>query len=248
MTNENIYSKLTPSAKEVLDELIEGYRDSLIEKAYALASERDTANREISLRDILEAQQPIEKSIKTRKDYLEYKRRRWTILISFSGAIYATAGLLLYLYQNKKFSIETDLGLIIAVIGIMITVLTFLYGQLFSMRQQSSKSISIKNNYTNIDNYDIVKRWQLIEQLTTSIMKSNNIGDSKTNTVNQVIRYLTENFTSSEKEYMAIRELLQARNKILHEGYNLSDAEKRQYIEVADSLIDKLEKAGNSSK
>jgi hypothetical protein len=213
MTNENIYSKLTPSAKEALNEFTEGYKDSLIEKAYTIARERDTANKEISLRDILEAQQPIEKSIKKQKDYQDYKRKRWTILISFSGAIYAIAGLLLYLYQNKKFSIETDLGLIIAIIGVMITVLTFLYGQLFSMRQQFSKKNLIEKDYSNIDNYDIVKRWQLIEQLTTSIMKSNNISDSKSNAVNQVIRYLTENFTNSEKEYMTIRELLQARNK-----------------------------------
>lgn len=248
MINENIYSKLTPSAKEAINELTEGYRDSLIEKAYIIAKERDTANKEISLRDILEAQQPIERTIKKETDYRDYKRKRWTILISFSGAVYAIGGLLLYLYQNKKFSIETDLGLVIAIIGVMITVLAFLYGQLFSMRQYYSKKNLIEKDFSNIDNYDIVKRWQIIEKLTTSIMKSNNISDSKSNSVNQVIRYLTENFSSSEKEYMTIRELLQARNKILHEGYNLSDAEKRQYIEIADNLIDKLEKAEHSNK
>ena len=79
-------------------------------------------------------------------------------------------------------------------------------------------------------------------------MKSKNIGDSKSNAVNQVIRYLTENFTASEKEYMTIRELLQARNRILHEGYNLSDTEKKQYIEIADNLIDKLEQAEEHNK
>ena len=101
MINENIYSKLTPSAKEALNELTEDFRDSLIEKAFTIANDRNTANREISLRDILEAQQPSQQTIEKQK-YIDYRRRRWTMLISFSGAIYAIAGILLYLFQNKK--------------------------------------------------------------------------------------------------------------------------------------------------
>lgn len=242
MNNENIYSKLTPSAKEALNELTEDFKVSLIDKAFTIAKERNTGNKEISLRDILEAQQPSQQAIEKEK-YLENKKKRWTMLLSFSGAIYAISGILIYLYQNKKFSIENDLGLIVAIIGVLITLIAFLYGQLLTKRQFLSDSIMSTTSYSNIDSYDIVKRWQIIEQLTTSIMKSKNINDSKSNSVNQVIRYLTENFTTSEKEYSTIRELLQTRNKILHEGYNLSDNEKKQYIEIADNLIDKLERA-----
>lgn len=242
MNNENIYSKLTPSAKEALNELTEDYRISLIEKAYTIAQERNTANREISLRDILEAQQPS-KEIVEKEKYLEYKKKRWTMLLSFSGAIYAIAGILIYLFQNKKFTLENDFGLIIAILGVLITLVAFLYGQLISRRYLFSKTETISRTYSNIDSYDIVKRWQIIEQLTTSIMKSNNISDSKSNSINLVIRYLTENFTTSEEEYMKIRELLQTRNKILHEGYNLSDNEKKQFIDIANNLIEKLEHA-----
>lgn len=164
------------------------------------------------------------------------------MLISFSGAIYATAGILIYLFQNKKFSIQTDLGLIIAVVGILLTLVAFLYGQ-FLFKRQFIPHISAGNPYSNIDNYDIVKRWQIIEQLTIAIMKAKNVSDSKSNSVNQVIRYLIDNFTVSEKEFIAIRELLQTRNRILHEGYNLSDGEKRKFVEIANNLIDKLERA-----
>lgn len=242
MNNDNIYSKLTPSAKEAITELTEDYRNSLIEKAFTIAKERNTSNKEISLRDILEAQQPSQQAIDKQK-YIDYRRKRWTMLISFSGAIYAIGGILIYLFQNKKFSIETDLGLIIAIVGILLTLVAFLYGQLLSKRQFLTNTITTTNSYSNMDSYDIVKRWQIIEQLTTSIMKAKNVSDSKSNSVNQVIRYLTDNFTTSEKEFMTIRELLQTRNKILHEGYNLSDNEKKQYIEIADNLIEKLERA-----
>lgn len=242
MNNDNIYSKLTPSAKEALGELTEDFKKSLLEKAYSIAQERNTAIKEISLRDILEAQQPLKSSIEKEK-YQDYKRKRWTMLLSLSGAVYAVAGILIYLYQNKKFSLENDFGLIIAVLGILITLVAFLYGQLMTRKHNIFSTDTFTKTYSSVDSYDIVKRWQIIEQLTTSIMKSNNISDSKSNSVNQVIRYLTENFTSSEKEFMKIRELLQTRNRILHEGYNLSDNEKKQFIDIADDLIDRLERA-----
>lgn len=248
MNNESIYSKLTPSAKKALDELTEGYRNSLIENAYIIAKERDTANKEVSLRDILEAEQPIELSIKRKSEYLDYKRRRSLILISFSGAVYAILGILLYLYQNKKFSIETDLGLIIAIIGGVLAIVAFLYGQLLSIRQQFNKKALTDREVSKNDNYDIVRKWQIIEQLTTSIMKSRNVSDAKYNAVNQVIRYLTENFATSERDYVTIRELLQTRNKILHEGITLSENEKKHYIEIADNLIDKLGRAEEQIK
>lgn len=242
--NNEINSKLTPSAKEALNELTEDFKESLIEKAYTIAKDRNTANREISLRDILEAQQPSQNTIEKQK-YIDYRRKRWTMLISFSGAIYAIAGILLYLFQNKKFSIENDLGLIIAVIGVLLTLLAFIYGQLLNKRQyfSTTTTTTTTNNFSEIDSFEIVKRWQIIEQLTISVMKDKNISDSKSNSVSQVIKYLTENFTKSEVDYLNIKQLLQSRNKILHEGYNLSDNEKKKYIEIADNLIEKLEHA-----
>lgn len=241
MNNENIYTKLTPSAKEALNELTDDFRNSLMEKAFVIAKERNTANYEISLRDILEAQQPTEKVIE-KKNYEDYRRKRWTMLISFSGAIYAIAGILLYLFQNKKFSIENDLGLIVAFIGVLLTLLAYLYGQLLSRRHYIT-SIETPSTKIEIDNFDIVKRWQIIEQLTMTIMKENNLSENKTNSVNQVIKYLTDNFTKSENEYLRIRQLLLVRNKILHEGHILTDNEKRQYLDIADNLIEELERA-----
>lgn len=241
MNNENINSKLTPSAKEALHDLTENYRKSLIDKAYSIAARRNTADREISLRDILEAEQ-LSQKWKERQKYAEYKRRRWIMLISFSGTIYAIAGLLIYLLQNKKFSIETDLGLIIAVIGILLTLLAFFYWQLLA-KKQYVRVTSYTNASIPMDSYDIVKRWQIIEQLTISIMNENNISSSKSNSINQVIKYLTDNFTNSEADFMKIKSLLQIRNRILHEGYNLSESEKREYVEVADDIIEKLERA-----
>src|SRR5665647_120748 len=106
MINENIYSILTPSAKDALNELAEEYKETLLEKAYKIAEERETAGKEIPLRDILESQRPSPNFVKI--DKVEYRKKRLTMLLSFSGAVYAIAGMLIYLYQNKKFSVEND--------------------------------------------------------------------------------------------------------------------------------------------
>lgn len=242
MNKELIYSKLTPSAKEAINELTESYKDTLLEKAFTIANERDTASKEISLRDILEAQQ-TEKFVNDKSKQNDYKRRRWTMLIALSGATYAAAGIIIYLLQNKKFSLDTDLGLIIAIIGILLSLIAFIYGQLISKRQLYVSELKLEMNNPSIDTFDIVKRWQIIEQLTMSIMKSNNKTDTKFNSVNQVIKFLTDNFAKSDEDYLKIRQLLQARNKILHDGYVLTDYERDQYTQIADDIIDKLEKA-----
>jgi len=242
MNNENIYSKLTPSAKEALNELSEEFKESLLENAFRIADKRDTASREISLRDILEAKQSSQQSFEKEKYYAD-RRKRWIMLLSFSGAIYAAAGILIYLFQNKQFSVENDLGLIVAIIGILISLISFLYGQLLSRRQFFSIKVSPSSTFSNTANFEIVKRWQIIETLAKKVMAEADPKDLMSNSVSFLIRFLSHKIAKDEKEFLKIRELLQLRNKILHEQYSLSDKERIEFLEFADDLINRLELA-----
>lgn len=239
MINENIYNKLTPSAKEALSELTEEFREELLLKALTIAQERDTANKEISLRDILEAKQPSGKLLENEK--YEFKRKRMTLLISFSGAVYAIAGILIYLFQNKKFALENDLGLIIAVIGILLSLIGFLYGQIISKRYLFTKTSTTTSTFTRSSDYEIVKRWHIIETLARQFMTEDDQREAKNNSVGFLIRFLSHKVARDEKEFLQIRELLQTRNKILHEEYKLSDVERQRYLDFADALIQRLE-------
>lgn len=238
MIKENIYSKLTPSAKEALDEFVEEYKSKLLEKAYFIAEERNTANKEISLRDIIETHQASLKTYQDKAKYLEYKRRRWVMMLTFSGAIYAVGGLLIYLFQNKKFSIESDLGLLVAIIGILISLVAFLYGQLISKK---SYDFYTKKSEIIEDNYDIVKRWQIIENLAKKIMTETDKNELSSNSVGFIIRFLSHKVAKNEKEFLKIRELLQLRNKILHSNYELSKSERIEFLNFADEIIERLE-------
>ena len=239
MINENIYKKLTPSAKEAINDLTEEFREELLSRAFTIAQERNTASKEISLRDILEAKQPSGKLIDKEKN--EYRRKRMTMLLSFSGAIYAVAGIIIYLFQNKKFEIANDLGLIIAIIGILFSLVGYLYGQLLSKRYLFSKSLTTTSTFTNSSDYDIVKRWQIIETLARQLMTEADQKEAKNNSVSFLIRFLSHKVARDEKEFLKIRALLQMRNKILHEEYKVSDVERQQYLNFADDLIQRLE-------
>lgn len=242
MTEENIYSKLTPSAKDAINELTEEFRKSLIERAFLIAEERETAEKEISLRDVLEAKQPA-KSSPQKAEIFRFRKKRYAMLISFSGAIYAVAGIVIYMIQNKKFSIVNDLGLVIAIIGILITLLAYIYNQLLLNRYQTFTVIESKRANLEIDNFEIVKRWQIIEALARKLMTDNDKDESSSNSVGFLIRFLSHKVALNENEFLKIRELLQMRSRILHENYNPSNVERSNYISFANELINRLETA-----
>ncbi len=239
MINEKIYSKLTPSAQEALDKMVSEYRDSLLEKAFLLAQERETASKEISLRDILETNQLKHSGIGIEKS--ENRKKRMISLLALSGAVYSVLGILIYLFQNKKFAVETDLGLIIAITGIIISLISFLYGQLISKRYSFTQTTTATSIYSQSNDYDIVKRWQIIETLAKKFMTEADQKEAKNNSVGFLIRFLSHKVAKDEKEFLKIRELLQMRNKILHQQYNMSDNERKEFLELADDLIERLE-------
>jgi hypothetical protein len=246
MINENIYSKLTPSAKDALNELTDSFREEILERAFTIAQERATANKEISLRDILEAKQPTLKIAE--KEKAVYRRKRWTLLISLSGAIYSLAGILIYLYQNKKFSLDNDFGLVIAVVGILITLIGYLYGQLISKRYLFATTTTKISTFANSNDYEIVKRWQVIESLAKEFMSEADQKEARNNSVGFLIRFLSHKAAMNEKEFLKIRELLQTRNKILHEQYKLNDNERKEFLEFADEIIQRLENSKEETK
>ena len=238
MIDDYKFSKLTPSAKEELDKISSEFRDALFEKAYNIASERDTASQEISLRDVLEAQQHLsQKTSKSR--IIEEKKNRLFTLTTISAIIYAIGGIFIYLIVNKSFSFEKDLGLIIAIVGVLLALFSML-GLLFSRRTDSYSLFDRRIGKMN-DGYELVQRWQKIEELSRKLMTESDQKESISNSVGFQIRFLSHKIAKDETEFLRIRELLQIRNKILHENFKVSNKDFQKYVNFADELIDRLE-------
>jgi len=240
MIDENKYSKLTPSAKEELDKIVGEFREMLFEKAYNIANERDTASKEISLRDILEAHQYLRPKT-SKSDKVEEKKNRFFMLLTLSAIIYAIGGIIIYLIINKSFSIEKDLGLIIAIVGTLLALFSMFALQFKKRLDNSSLLSSERRSEKTTESFELVRRWQKIEELSKRLMTESDKNESTSNSVGFQIRFLSHKIAKDETEFLKIRELLQLRNRILHENYKLSSKEFAQFIDFADELIDRLE-------
>lgn len=236
--DKSIYNKLTNSARIALDETTLEIAEMIIEKAYKNANLKNTADKEISLRDIIEAKEEI---LFKRTDLrnLESRKKRMTLMLSMSGALYAVFGIIFYLYQNKKFDTTKDLGLIIAALGILISLVGFYYSQLVVKR----KVEIIKDNIiTERDNseFEIVRRWQTIEKLGTDLMLQDGISDNKARSFNYILNYLSEKLLDNSTTD-SLKKLLVARNQVVHSDNNLTKIEIEEMIRTADQIIDELE-------
>lgn len=231
--------KLTPSAKEALTETMHELQDQIIEKANSIAQKGQTADKEISLRDIIEAKEELFKP-KLEKEKSEFRRKRMMYLISLSGGMYSIVGMAIYFFQNKTFSIEHDLGLIIAFLGVFTIFFGFVYSQYFSRRYEL-KSLEVIAMDKDDNDFDIIKRWQIIERLGSNLMRRKGHSPNESKSINDILKFLSLEL-ESDKLYFDLRELLQIRNKILHESYQMNRQEKHDLINKADKIIDILEK------
>lgn len=240
MAKNNIYGeKLTPSAKEALNETLHELHDLILTKANAIAQKGQTADKEISLRDILEAKDSLFKA-KIDNERADFKRKRMMTLITLTGTLYSLLGVFVYIYQNKDFALEKNLGLVIAFTGIIIIFIGFAYTQLFS-RKYEERLKNKELDYSSSDNdFEIIKRWQVIEKLGSNLMRQRGYSNNESRSINDILKFLAMEL-KSDNLYFEMRELLSIRNKILHEGHELSRNEKQNYLEKADKIIELLE-------
>lgn len=238
MSRETEIEKLTSSAKEALNETVDEIRDTILDRAILLAKKRQTADKEISLRDVIDAKEDLfgSRIIEKKKTYRQ-KRLYW--LVSITGVFYALAGFLFYIIQNKDFSLENDFGLIIAGVGILVTLLSFMLMQIRKRETTFSSIDSSFESWAN-DDYDIVKRWGIIEKLTSEIMQDRGYSNNKSRSINSIVEFLsTELNDESIKNDLKI--LLETRNKILHKSYSLSKKKKKELTEKTNNIISILE-------
>lgn len=236
--DKSIYDKLTKSAEIAFEETTIEIAEMILEKAYKNANLKNTADKEISLRDIIEAKEEILFK-KNDLSNLESRKKSLTLILSMSGALYAVFGIIFYLYQNKKFDTTKDLGLIIAALGILISIIGFYYSQLILKRKVE---IIKDNTITERDNseFEIVRRWQTIEKLGTDLMLQDGISDNKARSFNYILNYLSEKLLDNSKTD-SLKKLLMARNQVVHSDNNLTKFEIEEMLKTADQIIDELE-------
>lgn len=240
MTKNDLYNdKLTPSAQEALDDTMRELHEILLYKANSIARKGQTADKEISLRDILEAKDSLFKA-KIEREKADYRRKRLMTLFSLTGALYSLVGIVVYMYQNQDFTLEKNLGLLVAFSGIVAIFIGFAYTQLLSRRYEEKQLQSESEYLTSESDFEIIQRWQIIEKLGSKLMRQKGYSTNESKSINDILKFLSIEL-KSDRLYMILREILAVRNKILYEGYALSRNEKQSYLDKADKIIELLE-------
>src|SRR5690606_7229226 len=109
--------------------------------------------------------------------------KRLVLMLSMSGSLYAVLGIVFYLYQNNNFDIKNDLGLIVALLGILITIVSFYYNLLIN-----NKVINQKDQTKLIYNeFEVVRRWQTIEKMASALMEKDGNTLEKSNSISYLL-------------------------------------------------------------
>ena len=240
--DNNKYNKLTESAKSALDQAAQEFSDMILEKAYYNAEQNNTADKEISFRDIIEAKDDI---LSPKNTFIKVttKKRRMSLMFSMTGALYAIFGIILYLYQNNIFDTKKDMGLIIAALGILISIMGFFYTQLIATRNLNVQKSQATVEKTNFE-YEIVKKWHKLELLGTELMLKRGISDNRAKSISYILDFLSKELSDTIK-IENLKKLLAARNQIVHNNVMLSKAEIENVITIANEIINELAKKLN---
>lgn len=235
---DNIQNKLTDAAKSALNQSVQEITELILEKAKQNACSHKTED-EISLHDILKAKQEI-LSNKHSEITKEYRKRRMYLMISMVGMVYAVFGIMFYIYQNNTYDITKDIGLIIATLGTMMAIIGFIYVQITNTK---NREIIIRTNMTdnNSSEFEIVRKWRTIEQLSTTLMLKDGISSDRAKSINFIVEFLSRQLANTIN-ILDLKELLIARNNIVHKGKTFSKSELEEKLLVANKIIIELEK------
>ena len=126
--------------------------------------------------------------------------------------------------------------MIISMLGFAIFFFSF-YIEEFYEFQLMRRNIH-KEQYES-DDFELVKKWQVIEKLTRKLMIKNGIDKNKSISFNYILEYLYS--LIGNEEFHKLRDLLRARNLILHENYKLEKNKKNDLLKFSSKIIDLLE-------
>lgn len=236
---DKIYDSLTKSAKYALDDILNEYRDNLLGEAYMTSTNNDSGKKEISVKDIYYAKEIIERSNKNVLFRIN-KRKRLYSLFALSGIVYTMIGALIFFVQNSSFDLHKDLGPLLSIMGLFVTIFSYILYKFYDQNENySNKELNIIRSYY-VDDFMVVRLWTQIEQLGQKMMRLDNFEVDRTN-VSSVIAYLNTILTETG-DRIKLKDILQTRNEIVHGVTEHSKAKIEEIIATENLFIEKLEK------
>lgn len=214
MGQTDLNSKLTPAARQALDELVDDYRNQVLLGARNSAA-RFGDLREISVHDIMAG---VGKTQSRLIVDASSKIERLLTLYMWSGLGVGAIGLTGYVLREVIFQkkIEEQIPFLIAVVGFLLGILS--YFLLRIRRMQYSKSLLTQRSEERVPDAVavFVSIWRDLE-LALRAAASTKLGESVADApVSQLVRRLAVGGLLSEEESQELTTLVLLRNQVVH--------------------------------
>jgi uncharacterized protein YutE (UPF0331/DUF86 family) len=231
--------QLTPAARQVLDELVSEYRNQILLGARESASELTGEVQEISVHDIIEGVN------RRRTDYpggVSGELDEW--LYKLIGIVVGLVGLSVSLYLGLARSLEPELriALFTSFLGFGTAGLVYFYSKVKKSRQLRSELKSSLEQIASGYSLSFIKKWQLIEMTIRDLVASRFGESSADEPISVLIVMLHQDGVLDQKDGIILKDLLSARNKVLHEGLEIERDEFEMLSRYADRILSKLRK------
>lgn len=242
--SEKNYTLLTPSARSAFEEMKEGYGDALFEKALEIAHHYSTGDKEISLRDMVEAQNTI---LDSNGDISRLKRKeRMATAALISGFSYAVLGIVMYFSLNGVPSLNELLDyrylwMLIIIAGMALMLMPIITN--FERTIFLKRTLRYDNGFSTYNSPEtVVKMWAMIEQKAKELMVVRGIDTNDSSSFVSVYDFLTHELNS--RDYIdSISEVSSIRNHIVHsQEFSIKREDLEHVLNQAESIINELDK------
>lgn len=230
--------RLTPAARQALDEIVADYKQQILLRAEDSASRLSGTAEEISLHDVFNGFKEIQVGQSGRSNSSVDAILKVYVLI---GALIATGGAFSYFFRGifSSLSFEQKLAALAAFGGLAISIVSSL---LLKLRRQKTVGL-LKNSYERDEAGllgEFVSRWSELE-LTLRDRAARQLGESRTNVpISSIMYELANRKVLSEVELARLKEILSTRNNLVHSNGFADRSTLTKAIADIKSLSSKL--------
>jgi hypothetical protein len=242
MRNSELEDKLTPAARQALDELVEAYRNQILIGAEQAASDSIGELREISVRDIFVSTN--KEQAKDEGSDVEF----FLWLLRSGGFGFAMAGLasLFIGLTDDSLSYPFSLGIAVIMTGILFIlapeILTKVTDAIISWLgiRKVTPTLSSDTKTSLDSNFELLKRWREIEITLRNVIAAQSGESTAKESISALIESLGRQDLLPQEDIIKMRQVLRVRNQVAHSSSTFEERELDNALADADSLLEKL--------
>jgi len=224
----------------VLDELVDGYRSDVLERAQRSASRLGGDYNEISVHDVLTGLE----SLRSNQLGIRIPPDRDVYSIMLAAVTVGFGSVLFYVLTRSSGSILSfeNISLLVALISLYLGL-----GVFFLQRLRYRKSGRVMPFTVDSESGDrqsleltVVQRWRDIELCLRDLSAKDRGESTSTAPIGSLIETLGKDGVLSPDDVSSLRRILQVRNAILHKRGSVPREDLARAQQAADQLLDHL--------